>query len=319
MHPGAGAAPCRARPAAAGCAPPRRRGGPSARGRRPGPCPPPPARRRSGRAAGATSWRAASPVIQRLVPSGAAVRASRLAAILRTTQGCPVVRCLRYGASCSATSSAATPTVTSMPAARSAASPRPATWGSGSSTPTTTRATPAATMASVQGGVRPWWAQGSSVAYSVAPRAASPAAVNAATSACGPPGGAVAPSKVVPAAAAVGRRHDHTAHPGIGCGAGTDRCGQRHRPAHVLHIVHGSRPRAGASPACHRAIIEHVPVFVERAWSAGQPCSSSGQQARHVGDDRRVRGGRERGLVVRAAQDADHRTRARRRRLPRGR
>ena len=35
------------------------------------------------------------PVIQRLVPSGAAVRPSRLAAILRTTQGCPVVRCLR--------------------------------------------------------------------------------------------------------------------------------------------------------------------------------------------------------------------------------
>ena len=34
-----------------------------------------------------TSRRASSPVIQRLVPSGAAVRASRLAAILSTTQG----------------------------------------------------------------------------------------------------------------------------------------------------------------------------------------------------------------------------------------
>ena len=41
--------------------------------------------------------------------------------------------------------------------------PRPATWGSGSSTPTTTRRTPAAMMASVQGGVRPWWAHGSRV------------------------------------------------------------------------------------------------------------------------------------------------------------
>ena len=37
--------------------------------------------------------------------------------------------------------------------------------------PTTTRAIPAATMASTHGGVRPWWLQGSSVDTSVAPRA----------------------------------------------------------------------------------------------------------------------------------------------------
>ena len=64
---------------------------------------------------------------------------------------------------------AAEPTLTAMPAARSCSTPRPATWGSGSSTAMTTRATPAAMMASVQGGVRPWWAHGSRVVNRVAP------------------------------------------------------------------------------------------------------------------------------------------------------
>ena len=41
--------------------------------------------------------------------------------------------------------------------------PRPATFSSGSSMPTTTLLTPAAMMASLQGGVRPWWAHGSRV------------------------------------------------------------------------------------------------------------------------------------------------------------
>ena len=60
-------------------------------------------------------------------------------------------------------SSAATPTITSMPALRSSATPRPETRLSGSNTPTTTRDTPAATMVPVHGGVRPWCTQGSSV------------------------------------------------------------------------------------------------------------------------------------------------------------
>src|SRR5437868_12047338 len=59
--------------------------------------------------------------------------------------------------------------------------------------PTTTRLTPAAAMASAQGGVRPWWAQGSRVTYMVAPRALEPAASRATASAWGPPGGWVAP------------------------------------------------------------------------------------------------------------------------------
>ena len=40
-------------------------------------------------------------------------------------------------------------------------SPRPATRGSGSVRAATTRITPASSRASAQGGVRPWWAQGS--------------------------------------------------------------------------------------------------------------------------------------------------------------
>src|SRR5205807_1728128 len=64
--------------------------------------------------------------------------------------------------------------------------------------PTTTRLTPAATMASAQGGVRPWWAHGSRVTYMVAPRALEPAACRAPASAWGPPGGWVAPSTCSP-------------------------------------------------------------------------------------------------------------------------
>ena len=50
-----------------------------------------------------------------------------------------------------------------------------------------TRRTPAASMAWVQGGVLPWWLQGSKVTYKSAPRAASPAARKASTSAWGNP------------------------------------------------------------------------------------------------------------------------------------
>ena len=53
--------------------------------------------------------------------------------------------------------------MTSTRAARSAAKPFPETFGLGSPIATTTRFTFAATSASTQGGVRPWWLQGSSV------------------------------------------------------------------------------------------------------------------------------------------------------------
>ena len=48
--------------------------------------------------------------------------------------------------------------------------------------PTTTRATPASISASAQGGVRPWWEQGSSVVTTVAPPGLVPAAARATTS-----------------------------------------------------------------------------------------------------------------------------------------
>ena len=65
---------------------------------------------------------------------------------------------------------------TSTPSSRRIPSPRPEAFSVGSSEATTTRAIPAATIASVQGGVRPWWQQGSSDTYSVAPRRSAPPA-----------------------------------------------------------------------------------------------------------------------------------------------
>ena len=59
--------------------------------------------------------------------------------------------------------------------------------GFGSSTAATTRATPASTMRLTHGPVRPWWQHGSSVQYSVAPRARAPASASACTSACASP------------------------------------------------------------------------------------------------------------------------------------
>ena len=53
--------------------------------------------------------------------------------------------------------------------------PRPAAFSLGSSEAITTRAIPASRIASTQGGWRPWWAQGSSVTYIVAPAGSSPA------------------------------------------------------------------------------------------------------------------------------------------------
>src|SRR5580692_7981095 len=89
--------------------------------------------------------------------------------------------------------SAPTPTSTTMPAARRRAWPSPATSGLGSWSADTTRVMPAAMTASAQGGVLPWCEQGSSVTYSVAPRAASPARRKASTSAWGRPPGWVQP------------------------------------------------------------------------------------------------------------------------------
>ncbi len=71
--------------------------------------------------------------------------------------------------------------------------PLPPTSGLGSSIADTTRAMPAAITASAQGGERPKCEHGSSVTYSVAPRAASPARRSASGSACGRPPACVQP------------------------------------------------------------------------------------------------------------------------------
>mmetsp|Transcript_31883 Transcript_31883/g.92342 ORF Transcript_31883/g.92342 Transcript_31883/m.92342 type:complete len:206 (+) Transcript_31883:375-992(+) len=78
-------------------------------------------------------------------------------------------------------------TVTSTPCSLSLARPPPLTRGLGSTTPATTRATPAARSASQHGGVLPWWLHGSSDTYAVDPLARSPACLSANTSAWGSP------------------------------------------------------------------------------------------------------------------------------------
>ena len=79
---------------------------------------------------------------------------------------------------------------TTTPAARRRAMPWPATCTKGSVVATTTRDRPAAISASAQGGVRPWWAQGSKLTQAVPPSTERPACCaqrKAITSAWGPP------------------------------------------------------------------------------------------------------------------------------------
>src|SRR3989441_3742106 len=95
-------------------------------------------------------------------------------------------RANRNGALRAAASLPSSPCSAATPRRRRTSSP-PRACGSGSRIAATTRRTPAARIASVHGGVWPWWAQGSRVTMSVAPRAASPARASAFTSAWGPP------------------------------------------------------------------------------------------------------------------------------------
>ena len=141
-----------------------------------------------------TSARAASPLIHACPPEAGAVRASRLMASFSRTKGRPRSKREKKPALSSRACGSNTPTDTSIPAARRRAMPAPATRGFGSTLQHTTRATPAASNASAQGGVRPVWLHGSSVTYTVAPRACGPAARNAKTSACGSPARTCQPS-----------------------------------------------------------------------------------------------------------------------------
>ena len=141
-----------------------------------------------------TSRREAGDDSQRSSLDPVAKAPSRLIAHLAITHGRPRSTKVRKGAVRRVASCSRRPTSTVSPARSSATMPPPATAGNGSRAAITTRLMPAAITASVQGGVLPWWQQGSSVTKSVAPRARGPAASNAMISACGPPKSACHPS-----------------------------------------------------------------------------------------------------------------------------
>ena len=142
--------------------------------------------------------RLASPEIHWESPVRVATLPSSVIADLKTTSGRPVRACLRKGWLSRRAASAISPStkVTSTPSSRSIPGPRPAAFEVGSSEAITTRAIPAATIASVHGGVRPWWQQGSSETYRVAPEGSSSQAASAIRSACASPGGCVVPSPI---------------------------------------------------------------------------------------------------------------------------
>ena len=145
-----------------------------------------------------TRPRDSGPVIQRESPRRVAMRPSRLAASFSETRGRPVSIQLRKPRCWKRQASSRTPTRSSTPARRSRAMPLPRTFGFGSRSPIHTRAMPASWTAAAQGGVRPWWLQGSSVTARLAPRRARApcrllAASSARTSAWSPPAGWVKP------------------------------------------------------------------------------------------------------------------------------
>lgn len=196
-----------------------------------------------------TSARDSAEVIQRLLPSAAAIRPSSVAAYFQRTKGRPRRTDVSHATLTAAASSASSPLSTSTPAARSVAAP-PDAAGLGSDTACTTRATPASISAWAHGPVLPVWLHGSSVTTAVPPRAASPAARSACTSACGPCGLAV------PALAddGAGRVEDHTADDGVGGGGAEGARGQRDRSAHRVGLIGGG----------HRVLLPH------RARTPGQ-------------------------------------------------
>ncbi len=110
--------------------------------------------------------------------------------------------------------------------------PRAGDLGFGSREQHTTRATPAATNASAQGGVRPVWLQGSSVTYAQAPRACAPAARSARISACG------SPARCMPTLAhhapGIGQ---HASDPRIRIGGVQTARSQLQRPQHMHPVL----------------------------------------------------------------------------------
>ena len=107
---------------------------------------------------------AAALVIRTGLPCRPATLPSALTAHFSVTYGRSCTTRATNGAIICRHSASSTPVVTSTPAARSIATPRPFTGGLGSSVPTTTRATFAAISRGAHGGVFfPSWQHGSSV------------------------------------------------------------------------------------------------------------------------------------------------------------
>lgn len=134
--------------------------------------------------------RARGPVIHFDSPFTVAILPSRVIAALTMTHGVLwriqwFHDSLRRSAEC-----ARQPVITSMLAWRSRSIPLPLWRGFGSTVAMTTRLIPAAMIASVQGGVRPWVEHGSSVTYNIEPSGLIPldsASQRASISACGWP------------------------------------------------------------------------------------------------------------------------------------
>src|SRR5437763_1137465 len=143
--------------------------------------------------------RLASFEIQRESPPAVATLPSSVMAVFQVTSGRPVFACLRNGWFIIRAALATAPSTTStrIPSSRSMPSPRPLAFSLGSSLATTTRASRASTIASVHGGVRPWWQHGSSDTYIVAPAGSAVHADRASRSACGMPAAAWKPSPMV--------------------------------------------------------------------------------------------------------------------------
>ena len=135
-------------------------GGParSAAGRRPARCR---SRRRPRRIRRASDGRARGWARPRSTSSRrwVATLPSSVIADLNSTQGRPVRACLRNGWLSRRARSARSPSATtiSTPSSRRIPRPRPEACSDGSSEATTTRRIPARRIASVHGGVRPWW------------------------------------------------------------------------------------------------------------------------------------------------------------------
>jgi hypothetical protein len=132
-----------------------------------------------------------SPVLVATLPSS-------VIADLKITSGVPVRACFLNGwfSRRAARPSSPSRESTSTPSSRRIAGPRPLAFVVGSSEPMTTRAMPASTIASVHGGVRPSWQQGSSDTYMVAPAGSREQDASAMRSACGSPAAAWKPSPI---------------------------------------------------------------------------------------------------------------------------